>query len=200
MTNNLDRLNFGKHCWVCSMCGQGLTRRSTAIRHNNNLHSGGAMIVRPFDYIIGRLKGDFFPNDPSFYRRHKKNQMNGSNPSYYHNNDNRNTNKARFGGVRDKPGYGNEIKQRPIEFNTAKTIHDHQSVDPLQTTYIAVQNRPETMLKISEIEILAKKYYSPQDASWILSRVAYLAIEGKSNDYLSKCLDYLRNIVRARSY
>jgi hypothetical protein len=56
---------FDKHTWVCSICGQGLTRKSTANRHNNNQHSGGALLVRPYDYIIRMLNGRFLPSDPS---------------------------------------------------------------------------------------------------------------------------------------
>ena len=43
---------FGKHAWMCSICGQGLTRKSSATRHNNNLHLGQAVIVRPIEYVI----------------------------------------------------------------------------------------------------------------------------------------------------
>ncbi len=197
---------FGTHSWVCSICGQGLTRKSTATRHNNNLHSGGAIIVRPFDYIIGRLKGDFFPDDPSLYRYRKKIQMIGSNSSYYHSNDNKNTTKTWSGGVQHESGYGNETQQRPIKVNTAKTMGDHQSVDPLQTNNTVgnkptsiVENMPEMALKLNEIEILVKKHYPPQVAVAILSRATYLAYEGKSEDFLNQSLDYFRNIDRAKS-
>lgn len=59
-----------KHSWVCSICGNGFTRNTSARRHNRNLHSGGALIVRPFDYVVGRLKGEYsIPTDPLSYRR-----------------------------------------------------------------------------------------------------------------------------------
>ena len=51
------------------MCGQGFTRNSSAVEHNSVLHSGQAMIVKPYDYIIGRLKGEFSSGDPALYRR-----------------------------------------------------------------------------------------------------------------------------------
>ena len=47
-----------KLTWLCSICGQCLTRNSTGNR-NNNLHSGVALLVRPYEYIIGRLNGKF---------------------------------------------------------------------------------------------------------------------------------------------
>ena len=59
-----------KYTWVCSTCSQVLTRKSSAKRHNNNLQSGNAIIVRPFEYIIGRLNGKFPPTtDPLLFRR-----------------------------------------------------------------------------------------------------------------------------------
>ena len=62
-------MNTDKHTCVCTMCGQGFTRNSSAVRHNSVLHSGHAMIVKPYDYIIGRLKGEFSSGDPALYRR-----------------------------------------------------------------------------------------------------------------------------------
>lgn len=65
---------FRKHTWVCSLCGQGLTRKSSANRHNNSLHAGRAGVVRPFEYIIERINGNFStPKDPLMYRRRLNN-------------------------------------------------------------------------------------------------------------------------------
>ena len=36
------------------------------------------MIVKPHDYIIGRLKGEFSPGDPAIYRGNLRNQSNFS--------------------------------------------------------------------------------------------------------------------------
>jgi hypothetical protein len=44
----------------------GSYEKSTAVRHNNNLHLEGAVLVRPYDYIIGRLNGQFLQSVPSF--------------------------------------------------------------------------------------------------------------------------------------
>ena len=49
-------MSLDKHSWVCSICGQGLTRKSTAVRHNNNLHSGGAVLVRPYQVHNWKVK------------------------------------------------------------------------------------------------------------------------------------------------
>jgi hypothetical protein len=64
-----------KHTWVCSICAQGFTRKPSAQRHNNNLRHGEGMIVRPFEYIIGRLQGKYpISTDPSVFVRKKRRQ------------------------------------------------------------------------------------------------------------------------------
>jgi hypothetical protein len=93
---------FGKHAWMCSICGQGLTRKSSATRHNNNLHLGEAVIVRPIEYVIRRLNNQFSsPRDPLSFRRNNTshndksrrtitNQVVGPNYSHENNNDDNN--------------------------------------------------------------------------------------------------------------
>jgi hypothetical protein len=95
-----------KHNWVCSICGQGLTRKSTANRHNNNLHLGGAMLVRPYDYIIGRLNGKFLQSDPSLYR-HSKGSQNDVSGSIYHDYGDNNRKGFVPGNVVHERGYEN---------------------------------------------------------------------------------------------
>ncbi len=56
--------------WMCSLCGQGFTRRTSARRHNNHLHSAQSVIMRPTEYLVGRLQGRLpSPQDPLNYRR-----------------------------------------------------------------------------------------------------------------------------------
>jgi hypothetical protein len=82
--NNIDLKSFDGSTWICEICGDGFTRKSSAKRHNDNLHLSGAMIVRPIEYIIGRLNGKFpVPHDPLLYRRNRKSQMNALGPNYH---------------------------------------------------------------------------------------------------------------------
>ena len=56
--------------WMCSLCGQGFTRRTSARRHNDHLHSAQSIIMRPMEYLVGRLQGHLpSPQDPLNYRR-----------------------------------------------------------------------------------------------------------------------------------
>jgi hypothetical protein len=58
--------------YVCTICSQDFTRKGSGRRHNTNLHSGTATIVRYIDYIIGRISGHYSPSDPLLYRNKKK--------------------------------------------------------------------------------------------------------------------------------
>ena len=68
--------------YVCIICSQDFTRKRSGRRHNTNLHSGTATIVRYIDYIIGRLSGHYSPGDPLLYRNKKKKHTNISSNNY----------------------------------------------------------------------------------------------------------------------
>jgi hypothetical protein len=174
----LYKMNFGKHTWVCSICGQGLTRKSTAIRHNNNLHFGGAMLVRPYEYIVGRINGKFFESDPSLYKRNKKDLKKGSTSIY--DSHNRINNLSEFEAAPDsivhESSYGNVAQQKPIEYGNIEwpIYHQHNPNTTLQQSNkpINPHNSSERMLgtmsKLEQLGILLRKYYPPEIASGIL--------------------------------
>ena len=64
--------SISKHTWICAVCGQGFTRKGTGVRHSRNLHSGNAMLVRPYEYIVGRLRGTYKQSDPLLFRRKRR--------------------------------------------------------------------------------------------------------------------------------
>ena len=68
--------------YVCTICSQDFTRKESGRRHNTNLHSGTATIVRSTDYIIGRVSGRYLPSDPLLYRNKKKRYTNISSNNY----------------------------------------------------------------------------------------------------------------------
>ena len=103
------------------------TRKSSAKRHNDNLHLSGAMIVRPIEYIIGRLNGKFpVPHDPLSYRRNKKSQMNALGP---------NSSKSILDIREDKRYYGN-IRQQPKDNYTKRPLYLHSISRHINTTVI----------------------------------------------------------------
>jgi hypothetical protein len=148
---------FQKQTWVCSECGQGLTRKGSAIRHNNNLHDGQASVVRPYEYIIGRLNGNFHvPKDPLTYRHRKENTLFHQNPT----NDN-----------------NNHFTSKLIADNTQQpqnaTNDNNAFRKPIRQPWEACDNKLppalspsekifKLMLKYEELNILLNRYYQPE--------------------------------------
>jgi hypothetical protein len=54
---------MGKPQWVCTICAEDFTRKSSGKRHRDNtsIHNERPVIVRYMEYIIGRVKGDYTP-------------------------------------------------------------------------------------------------------------------------------------------
>lgn len=61
---------MGRITWVCATCGEHFTRKYSASRHNNNLHSGNGLIVTLLDYIVGRASQQYLPSDPRISKNH----------------------------------------------------------------------------------------------------------------------------------
>jgi hypothetical protein len=204
-----NRMIFDKHTWVCSLCGQGLTRKSTANRHNNNLHLGGAMIVRPYEYIVGRLNGKFLQGDPSLYRGSKGGQKDLSS-SIYQDHGSGDNYRMKFGAVQDNIGqkgeYGN-VSRQPAKSNDVKRTFYAQSEPHLQPSHEPVDVKaPDTVEKFSgriltlkQIEMLAYKHCPPQIAKQIII-MAGMQVNLGDDDSLDKNLAFLRNIDEVKSY
>ncbi|MFZ0511297.1 MAG: hypothetical protein WAM14_06800 [Candidatus Nitrosopolaris sp.] len=182
---------FQRHIWVCSLCGQGLTRKSSANRHNNSLHSGQAGIVRPYEYIIRRLNGNFHsPKDPLSYRHRKEN------------------------GQQDPNGNNNDFTSKVIADSTqqvpkANNANNTSSKFPVQSTPKTGDNKLpssldysekmlEQRLKLEEFNILLNKHSQQDNARGILAMATFLVNQGDEK-FLDKKLEWLRRLDRIRS-
>lgn len=65
-------VKMGRLSYVCGTCSEHFTRKYSGMRHNLNIHNGGAEIVRLIDYIVGRVSGRYLATHPSWYRRERK--------------------------------------------------------------------------------------------------------------------------------
>jgi hypothetical protein len=79
------KMKNNNNSYVCTICSQDFTRKASGRRHNTNLHSGTATIVRSIDYMIGRISGHYLPSDPLLYRNKKKKHINISSSNNYDN-------------------------------------------------------------------------------------------------------------------
>jgi hypothetical protein len=58
--------------YVCTICSQDFTRKYSGNRHNWDLHNGQSKIVRMVDYVVGRISGQYHPDNPFAYRSKQK--------------------------------------------------------------------------------------------------------------------------------
>jgi hypothetical protein len=163
-----------RHVWVCSMCGQGLTRKSTAKIHNNNLHSGKAMLVRPYEYTVGRLNDTFVYNDPSLYRHNKKSETKNISSSMYSNMlDSATSDSVVHEGMNRHASHNHGTATN----SSSKRIYPHynpalQSYKPPSEARIRpadnMQMLLERQVKLKEFQTLAEKVYPPDIARQII--------------------------------
>jgi hypothetical protein len=213
---------MGRITWVCATCAQHFTREYGANRHNSNLHEGKGIVVRLLDYIVGRINGQFLPNDPLAYRR-KKGKEKKRNLLFDSNHDSSNNNSfgtkviadsmddiLSYENIIPKPSSktnsayhsdnkydGDNTYQRPYHSNrVSQPLHKVDNDDnilPSSPTDKIVERR----LKLEEFKILLNKHSSPQSANEILALATLLSIQG-DDDFLDEKLMLLRNIDRAK--
>jgi hypothetical protein len=187
---------FGKHNWVCTICGQGFTRKHSGNRHNTNLHSGTAKLVRPFDYVIGRLNGEIASpmHDPSFYRRYKgksyrivhegnimqKLQQDHHPHQTVHNNKDNDSNAYRIPQSSSFPIYRQPLRKTTNDHIT-NSDNDNKPDDNLNK----IQNRSS---KFEELKTLLYKYCRPQDAYRILTVVNFQMALDRNERFLDAAL------------
>jgi hypothetical protein len=193
-----------KCTWVCSMCSQNFTRRSSAKRHNYNLHSGNAVIVRPFEYIIGILKGKFPPGtDPLFFRRKNLKYMRRQNADndgvYSHDNvswppqnktASRNDYDNNYNHGMPSP---NSSPARPFLATSFEPFHS-ELLDEKQFGYS--NDHLGRNSKLEELQNLLKKHYSYDDAQDALALAYAQLYNERDEDSLDKTLTHLREIDR----
>lgn len=54
-------IQMSKALYACPVCKEDFTRKSSALRHMNNMHEGRCPLVRYIDYIAERQSGQYPP-------------------------------------------------------------------------------------------------------------------------------------------
>jgi hypothetical protein len=160
------------------------------IRHSNNLHAGQAVIVRPYEYIIGRLNGNFHtPKDPLTYRRRKENGLFQQN---INGNYNGFTSKVIADSTQQSPKANNVSAPFTFHVQSTPKIGDNRSLDYTEKIL-------EAKLKLEEFNILANRYYH-QDNARIISAIANTLLFNYGHEkFVDEKLEQLRKVDRMRS-
>jgi hypothetical protein len=165
-----------QHRWVCTICGDGFTRRTSAVRHNGNLHSGSGFIVRPFEYLVGRQNGTFSkPVDPLIFRKNK-------NANYFRNNSAEYSAYSHEGYNNYHHVYRNSDNIRPNKIETQDTrpdivsqvVQEQTNQARRQTGLSQADIDIERMPKINKLQELRRLlflYYGPAEANTIFNMI-----------------------------
>jgi hypothetical protein len=194
LTVIMTNMVIDKQIWTCATCGQGFTRRPSANRHNVNLHSGHALVIRTIEYIIGRVNGRFpEPTDPLSFRhkRTSKNQLSYSD-----------VNRTGLTPVVHE-------SQNKFHYSRVQLIANNADVTPYrlnsisQPQYKLAEKQPDSfkgpqstskLEKLAEFERLSYKHYSHPDAERAITMVLIEVFNVGDERFLDVNLEHLREI------
>jgi hypothetical protein len=190
--------------WVCATCGQGVTRRSSGLRHINKLHSGKAILVRPYVYVAGIVSGRFQQSDPSLYRKRTKEEFSSKPHSDTYS-------PSQFGRplteiVHEETNrYATEAQTRPfpniVDKNPSNSLPSVESGDqidrPSPADSILGMIRRKQMLQ--EIGKLARKHYASHIANGIIMTARSMA-QLEDDKSLHITLERLKKIGKSQSF
>ncbi|MGB7881956.1 MAG: hypothetical protein WBL44_04470 [Nitrososphaeraceae archaeon] len=164
--------------YVCTLCSQDFTRKYSGYRHNRDLHNGHSKIVRMVDYVVGRISGQYHPDNPFAYRSKQKQY----NPAGNH-SDVMSGSFPLASIVHDSPAYAKDEVQRP---NQQLSINSVQySID---STKAATSKFDEIIMLCSTL------HFQPQTTKVFLKRLSVEVINnGGKEAILDSCLEALRN-------
>jgi hypothetical protein len=183
---------FHKHNWSCSICGQGFTRKTSAKRHNKNLHSANGVTIRTQEYIIGRLQGKFHSAIDPLEFRQKSHPYQQNRSGVVH------VSQSSYTPASHEKNYANSPKPSPVE--SPRTYEETRSYEwpPIPDTQKKLDPRLASTLgqdlkrnaKLQEIGILAHRYYIPEKAREV-AKLAAAAYAIRDDGHLDLMLNNL---------
>lgn len=158
------------------------------------------MIVRPFEYIIGRLNGKFPPTtDPLLFRRKNlkdvRRQNGDNNSACSHDNIPRPQNKSMMRNDYNSNGIPSSDSQPDLpDLVSSQEPFHNGGLNEKQSSYSYGPLR--SMTKFEELHNLLNKHYSHQDAQKALALVYAKFFNEGNEDFLDKTLTHVRDIDR----
>jgi hypothetical protein len=173
--------------YVCTTCSEHFTRRYSANRHNDKIHSGMAEIVPYIDYMAGRNSGQYLASQPSRYRSNQR--YTPSNRNYQGN----------FGsgtvadtGVAPRAEY---FVKGPFLPNASSYSSTTTSRQPTEAGSQFQESNP----KIEELRLLLAHYASQEEARQILEW-AKIGLRRGDEKFLNDKLQQLRALAKSQGW
>ena len=185
---------MSKPQWICVICAEDFTRKSSGRRHvnNSNIHSKKPIIVRYIDYIIGRVKGDYPPPiNPSRLQRRKTNkQHEPHNPTFTHDYNNTLDARAISNSRLDSVNHLNVSLPMTNDNNSKKSYLYSDATGqqlPKATyngqTWFLGESQITLSSKFEEIKRISRPYFSSDDLDIMLANLARLVLHDGGNDH-----------------
>jgi hypothetical protein len=173
--------------WMCSLCGQGFTRRTSARRHNDHLHSAQSIIMRPTEYLVGRLQGQLpSPQDPLNYRRPGPHHLRNEPSMIAHDN---------YGKPNPPPNDNFSKSSNPNDDNSSSRFEPKY----LKNTHSSTSNQLSIGFKLQELAVLMNKHLPSNEVKLYLTWTNFNLNAGNV-DVLDANLNLFRSLDRFRTH
>lgn len=174
---------MGSKTWVCAICSQDFTRKYSAYRHSRDLHRGPGKIVRMIDYVIGRIAGEYNPDDPLTHRsRYMKHESN------FPHSDAKGFNFPSASIAHDS---SQGVSSNTLPHNKVHVSDQQPNTNPVQSSTYPFCGFTS---KLDEIQKLSRALLPPQTTEALLRGFSQAVIDnGGNEDILDRGLEVLRN-------
>jgi hypothetical protein len=187
-------ISISNHTWICAICSQGFTRKGTGVRHSRNLHSGNVMLVRPYEYIVGRLRGTYKQSDPLLFRR-KRREGNTTITRLTSVNNPRSTKPIEFQNsvIHERHGPQQKGNQRVDTYGVGTQPGPSLRLPEQISGHMPMKDMRNRSEKLKEITELVRMHYPPETARSIIIAASFQACI-RDDSSLDQTVEYLRNI------
>ena len=201
---------MSKPQWVCIICGEDFTRKSSGKRHRDNtsIHNERPFIIRYTEYIIGRVKGDYPPPiiPPRLQRRKTNKQYKPRHCTITHDDNSTFDPSAITDSKLDSLSYSNVVQPMMGNKYSKGLYHDSDATEQkLDKSVHKEQSWPLTesqntlLAKFEKIKKLSRPYLSSERIGLILTNLAQRVFYDSGNDScVDKYLEELRQKINQK--
>ncbi len=185
---------MSKPQWVCIICAEDFTRKSSGKRHRDNtsIHNERPIIVRYTEYIIGRVKRDYPPPiiPPRLQRRKTNKQYEPRHCTITHDDNSTFDPSAIIDNKLDPLSYSNVVPPMMRNKNSKRLYQDSDATEQQldiavhkEQSWSLTESQDTLLSKFEKIKKLSGPYFSSERVDVILTNLARQVFYDGGNDY-----------------